>query len=120
MNKHYRIGIDARLFGTAQAAGIGTYTDSEQFLYPRALSRAGLDLIHYTNFNSPVWFRRIKSVVTIHDLTLWFYPGRKQTSWFRRIIYRYVIRQSCLNAARIIAISQGTKRDLVKYLGINP
>ncbi|OGB73593.1 hypothetical protein A3K24_01970 [candidate division Kazan bacterium RIFCSPHIGHO2_01_FULL_44_14] len=166
MNKHYRIGIDARLFGTAQAAGIGTYTEelvanlirldtedkftvfvlpevaeffplyaanlekravrfphytySEQFLYPRALSRAGLDLIHYTNFNSPVWFRRIKSVVTIHDLTLWFYPGRKQTSWFRRIIYRYVIRQSCLNAARIIAISQGTKRDLVKYLGINP
>jgi len=166
MNHPYRIGIDARLFGTAQAAGIGTYTEelianlirlettdkfivfvlpkvaeffplhainldkkavqfphytySEQFLYPRILSRAGLDLIHYTNFNSPVWFKRLKSVVTIHDLTLWFYPGRKQTSLFRRVIFRYVIRQSCLNATRIIAISQGTKNDLVRQLGINP
>ena len=166
MNRPYRIGIDARLFGTQQAAGIGTYAEElvahlikldsednfvvfvlpevaeffpfyasnltkqavgfrhytygEQFGFPRLLARARLDLIHYTNFNSPVFARRVKSVVTIHDLTLWFYSGRRQTSWFRRAIYRYVMRQSCLNATRIIAISQGTKRDLVEHLKIDP
>ncbi|MFA5010149.1 MAG: glycosyltransferase family 1 protein [Patescibacteria group bacterium] len=164
MDKSYRIGIDARLFGTAQAAGIGTYTEelvgnllkvdpedhytvfvthataavfpfygpnltkqavpyrhytySEQFFYPRLLKSAKLDLIHYTNFNTPVFFRSIKSIVTIHDLTLWFYPGRKHRSPFKRWLYRYVIAQSCRNAERIIAVSQGTKQDIIKYLNI--
>ncbi len=163
---NHRIGIDARLFGTAQAAGIGTYTEElignlikidpeedytafvtpetaavfpfyspnltkvavpyrhytygEQLFYPRVLGRANLDLIHYTNFNSPAWFRRVKSVVTIHDLTLWFYPGRKNKSPFVKWIYRYVISRSCRNASRIIAVSEGTKQDIVKYLGVDP
>ncbi|MDD5606011.1 MAG: glycosyltransferase family 1 protein [Patescibacteria group bacterium] len=160
-----RIGIDARLFGTAQATGIGTYTEelisnlvkfddfnqyvafvlpevaetfpfyaknlkkwpvpykhytySEQLLYPSVLKKARLDLIHYTNFNTPVFFTQVKSVVTVHDLTLWFFPGRKQKSWLRRVVYRQVMRQSCENATRIIAVSKGTKTDIVKYLGIN-
>lgn len=163
---NHRIGIDARLFGTAQAAGIGTYTEelignlvkidldnrytvfvtpeaaaifpfyspnltkvvvpykhytyAEQLFYPRILGRASLDLIHYTNFNSPVWFRNVKSVVTIHDLTLWFYPGRKNRSLFTKWVFRYVITKSCQNASRIIAVSEGTKKDIVKYLGVNP
>src|SRR3990167_9275119 len=120
--KTYTIGIDARLFGTAQATGVGQYTEelvrhlvksdtvnqyrvfvtgeasshfpiyapnltkltvpfrhytySEQFWYPAILRQAKLDLIHYTNFNSPIFFTKINSVVTIHDLTLWFFPGR--------------------------------------------
>lgn len=166
MGKIYHIGIDARLFGSAQAAGIGVYSEelignilkfdsenhytvfvtpevsdffpfyaknltkrvvsfphysySEQFLYPRTLARARLDLIHYTNFNSPVLFKRIKSIVTIHDLTLWFYPGRRSDSPLRRLVYRYVIRKSCENATRVIAVSNRTKEDIVKYLKIDP
>jgi len=166
MTPPYRIGIDARLFGTKQAAGIGTYaeelvgnllkadpdnhytvfvtpevaavfpfyaanltkqavpyrhyTAAEQLFYPRLLRRAKLDLIHYTNFNSPVFFRKVKSVVTIHDLTLWFYPGRQHRGWLKQWLYRYVIAQSCRNASRIIAVSQGTKRDIIKYLKIDP
>jgi len=165
MEKTYHIGIDARLFGTAQAAGIGIYTEelignlikldhdnhytifvtkdildffpfygknlkkqtvtfphysySEQFLYPNILSSAKLDLIHYTNFNSPVFSKRVKSVVTIHDLTLWFYPGRRADNWLRRMAYRYVIRKSCENATRVIAVSNRTKEDIIKYLNID-
>lgn len=164
--KRYNIGIDARLFGTAQSAGIGTYTEelignllkvdkhnrytvfakpetvqffpfyspnldkkptpfphytySEQFLFPQLLLRSNLNLIHYTNFNSPIFLRGIKSVVTIHDLTLWFFPGRKQRSFFRKMMYRYIIKKSCENASRIIAVSRHTKEDIVKHLGISP
>jgi len=160
------IGIDARLFGTAQAAGIGQYTEelvrylvkhdttnqyhvfvtgeagnnfpiyapnltkssvpfrhytySEQFLYPKTLKQTGLDLIHYTNFNAPIFFKNIRSVVTIHDLTLWFFPGRKQKGAFKQALYRIVIRQSCRNARHIIAITEATKRDIVKLLKIDP
>ena len=159
-----RIGIDARLFGTAQATGIGTYTEelianlisfdthnqyvvfvlpevattfpfyaknlkkwpvnykhytySEQLFFPSVLKKAKLDLIHYTNFNTPVLFNMQKNVVTVHDLTLWFFPGRKQKSWLRRTVYRHVIRKSCENATRIIAVSKGTKADIIKYLDI--
>lgn len=162
----FRIGIDARLFGTAQAAGIGTYTEelvgnllktdptnqytifvtpeiaavfpfytanltkqavpyrhytvAEQLFYPRLLARANLDLVHYTNFNTPIFFRPAKNIVTIHDLTLWFYPGRKHRSWLYRLLYRYIIATSCRRANRIIAVSEGTKQDIVKYLKINP
>jgi glycosyltransferase involved in cell wall biosynthesis len=164
--KQFHIGIDARLFGTQQAAGIGTYTEElvghllkvdpinrytifvkrevaeffpfyapnikkqavayphysygEQLFYPRVLAQAKLDLIHYTNFNSPVWLRRVRSVVTIHDLTLWFYPGRTHTGWLKKLLYQYVMRQTCTNARRVIAVSQRTRDDIVKYLGIAP
>ncbi|MFA5270025.1 MAG: glycosyltransferase family 1 protein [Patescibacteria group bacterium] len=160
------IGIDARLFGTAQAAGIGQYAEelvrylvkhdavnqykvfvtgeagptfpiyapnltklvvpfrhytySEQFLYPNILKRAGLDLIHYTNFNTPIFFRKIKSVVTIHDLTLWFFPGRKQKGAIKQLLYRIVIGRACRNANHIIAITEATKQDIVKWLKIDP
>lgn len=162
----YRIGIDARLFGTALAVGIGRYTEelirhlveldkdnqyhvflsksasgsfpmyatnlsktgvdfshysySEQFKYPTILKKTDLDLIHYTNFNSPVFFTSIPSVVTIHDLTLWFFPGRGQKSWFRRMAYRFVIKKTCQNAKQIIAITKRTKEDIVELLNINP
>lgn len=164
MANNYHIGIDARLFGTAQAAGIGTYTEelignllqqdsanrytvfvtpqvadtfpfyaanlnkqsvpyphysyAEQIHYPKMLKRARLDLIHYTNFNSPIFFRSAKSVVTIHDLTLWFFPGRKKRSQFLRAGYKYVLRKTCENATRIIAVSEGTKQDIMKHLGV--
>lgn len=162
----YTIGIDARMFGTAQAAGIGQYAEeltrhlvkndpvnqyrvfvtneagsafpiyapnlvktvvpyrhytySEQFLYPGLLQQNKLDLIHYTNFNSPIFFNKIKSIVTIHDLTLWFFPGRRQTSAFKRLLYRIVIRQACRNANHIIAITEATKQDIVRLLKIDP
>jgi len=162
--QRHNIGIDARMFGTAQSAGIGTYTEelignllqvdkvnrytifatpevvqffpfyspnldkksvsiphyslSEQLFLPGIIRSSNIDLIHYTNFNSPVLFGGIKSVVTIHDLTLWFFPGRKHTSWFKRAVYRYIIKRSCQNATKIIAVSEATKQDIVKYLDI--
>jgi len=165
-DKNYRIGIDARLFGTAQAFGIGQYTEelirhlaqndsddqyyvflspkswanfpiyasnlikikvkiphyswSEQVVYPAILRKTDLDLIHYTNFNSPIWWRQVPSVVTIHDLTLWFFAGRTQKSWWKKWAYSLAIRQACRNAKKIIAITESTKKDIINILHINP
>lgn len=166
MDKNYHIGIDARMFGTAEAVGIGQYTEElvrhllkhdasdvysvfvspkawsgfpiyapnlnkiktaythyswpEQFLYPWVLRRAKLDIIHYTNFNSPIFWRDIPSVVTIHDLTLWWFSGRTQKRWWQKLAYRTAIRIACHNAKAIIAITETTKQDIVRLLRIDP
>lgn len=96
------------------------YTYSEQFLYPGILQKTKLDLVHYTNFNSPIFFHKIPSIVTIHDLTLWFFPGRQQTGPLKRLLYRVVIRRACQNARHIIAITEATKQDIVRLLKIDP
>lgn len=95
------------------------YSYTEQLLYPTQLGKHKLDLIHYTNFNTPVFFRTLKSVVTVHDLTLLFFKGRKHSPIKGRA-YRYAIKKACTNASRIIAVSQATKDDIVHYLGIDP
>lgn len=160
----YRIGIDTRLLGTAQAAGIGRYTEEllrhllkhdinneycifttdtvtelpvyapnltqvkvnfphyslrEQLLYPNILRRAKLNLIHYTNFNSPILFSKIPSIVTVHDLTLWFFAGRRHRGILQRFAYKLVIKKTCQRAKHIIAVSLATKKDIVKYLGVD-
>ena len=88
------------------------YTYQEQFFYPNILKQADLDIVHYTNFNSPIFFRSIPSVVTIHDLTLWFFSGRQHKGWLKKWLYRLVIKKTCQNAKHIIAITKKTKEDI--------
>jgi glycosyltransferase involved in cell wall biosynthesis len=57
-------------------------------------------------------------VVTIHDLTLSFFPGKKMTSFLHRIAYQAVIRSVTRKAKKIIAVSQNTKKDIISLLGI--
>lgn len=51
------------------------YSLSEQTKLAKIIERENCDLVHFTNVNFPVNFRG-KFVVTIHDMTLFFYPGR--------------------------------------------
>ncbi len=101
-----------------RAVSFSHFSVAEQLKLPALLRSANLDLIHYTNFNTPILFRAVPSVVTIHDLTLLFFPGRRHKGWFRRWVFRVIIQQSCRNATRVIAVSHATKADIVKYLGI--
>ena len=53
------------------------YSVREQLGYLWKLHRAKLDLMHFTHFNAPILYRK-PSVVTIHDLTLSFFPALPQ------------------------------------------
>ena len=59
----------------------------------------------------------ISTVVTIHDLI--FYSHPQYYSFFENIIYRKKIEYAVKNSNKIIAISEQTKRDIIKYLGID-
>ena len=87
------------------------YSLGEQWGFLRALRRAKVDLMHFTHFNAPILYTG-PCLVTIHDLTLSFYPGKKMTRWWHRLAYHLVLRSILRKAKRIIAISQNTRKDL--------
>ncbi|MFT7183847.1 MAG: glycosyltransferase involved in cell wall biosynthesis, partial [Oceanicoccus sp.] len=88
------------------------YSFAEQTRYLFKLRGKKLDLMHFTHFNTPILYGG-KSVVTIHDLTLSFFPGKKMNSWTHRKAYEMVLHRSVKHASRIIAVSQHTKKDLI-------
>lgn len=95
------------------------YSIKEQTSYLFAIYMAKLDLMHFTHFNAPIFYKK-KSVVTIHDLTLSFFPGKKMNSWFYRTAYNLVLKSAVNHAKKIIAVSENTKSDLIDVAHTNP
>jgi glycosyltransferase involved in cell wall biosynthesis len=94
------------------------YGWKEQFLFPFELYKEKLDLMHFTHFNSPVLYFK-KSIVTIHDITPYFFPGHKMKSLLRRIGFRAVFFSSVKKAKKVIAVSKNTKSDIINHFGIS-
>ncbi len=93
------------------------YSFGEQFGFNQLLKKEKLDLMHFTHFNAPVFYRG-PSIVTIHDLTLSFFPGKKMTRFWYRWAYHWVIKNVTRKAKAVIAVSENTKKDLMKVLKV--
>lgn len=112
-------------------ADFAHYSLGEQLGFLKIVNQEKLDLMHFTHFNAPVLYSS-PFVVTIHDLTLSFFPGKKMTSPIQRLAYHFVIRNVTKKAKKIISVSENTKKDLIEalktdadkiqviYNGINP
>jgi len=95
------------------------YSWKEQINFLKILNKEKLDLMHFTHFNAPIFYKK-PFVMTIHDLTLSFFPGKKMTSLLHRFAYQLTIRLNTHKAKKIIAVSQNTKKDLINLLKIKP
>lgn len=95
------------------------YSLAEQTRFIWELKRLKLDLVHFTSFNAPVFYPG-KFVVTIHDIIHHLYPGKKKARLLHRLAYRLVIKSAVSRAAKIIAVSQSTKDDIVKTFHTDP
>lgn len=93
------------------------YSLGEQTRFLQKLLQAKLDLMHFTHFNSPLLYMG-RQVVTIHDLTLSYYPGKKMTAPHYRAAYNMSIGGVTKKAKRVIAISENTKKDVMELLHI--
>ena len=91
------------------------YSFAEQIGFLKLLNKTKLDLMHFAHFNAPIFYNK-PYIVTIHDLTLSFFPGKKFTSFWRRLAYRFVLRTVTRKAKKIIVVSENTKKDLQKLL----
>ncbi len=82
----------------------------------KQIKNDGIDIFHGLSGETPAYLRsnNIRSVVTIHDLIFLSHP--QYYSFFDRIIYKMKFQHAVNNADKIIAISEQTKKDLIKYL----
>lgn len=86
-----------------------------QFALPYILKKNKVDLFHGITFLQPM-FINVPSVVTVYDTVLKLYP--ETMHWKNSLIQRALLRTSLLRSFRIIAISENTKRDIIKYFGV--
>lgn len=93
------------------------YSINEQFVFLRKLNKENLDIVHFPHFNIPVLYSK-PYIVTIHDLTLSMFPGQKMTKWYHRVGYNLTIKNAVKKAKKIIAVSENTKKDLIKLLRV--
>ena len=82
------------------------------------IKRDNIDIFHGLSGEIPRKLKEnnIKSVVTIHDLIFMRYP--EWYSYFDRKIHFSKFKYAAENADCVIAISEQTKRDIIKYLKI--
>jgi len=95
------------------------YTWSEQLIFPWIIYREKLDLMHFTHFNVPIFYRK-PFITTIHDVTPLFFPGHKMNSIIRRNGFKLAFNNSVKNSKKIISVSNFTKDQIVKNFHINP
>ncbi len=95
------------------------YSFGEQTSFLRLLNKYELDLVHFPNFNFPIFYKR-PFVVTIHDMVHHKISGAKKSHYLHFLAYKKVIETAAKNAARIVTVSEASKHDIIKYLQINP
>jgi glycosyltransferase involved in cell wall biosynthesis len=101
------------------------YGWKEQLFFPFKLKKYKLDLMHFTHFNAPIFYRG-KFIITIHDLILRHFPTSRKNLRnflfypFKQLMYRLAFGQVVKRAKKIIAVSRYTKKDILKYYNINP
>ena len=89
----------------------------EQFALPIALRRWRADLLHAPAYVAPL-SSPCPSVVTFHDLSFYLLPSafNRQNRMYLQTFSRWAARR----ARRFIAVSESTRRDLVRLLGVSP
>ena len=74
-----------------------------------------LDLLHGLAFASPL-VCACPTVVTVHDLSFLRYPNAFR--WFNRSYLSFITRHSTRRAARVIAVSESTRQDVIHLCGV--
>ena len=87
-----------------------------QIVWPFALRRAGVDLVHHIK-NLTTWGLPGRSVVTIYDMTIPLHPDLYPLSDV--LYWRHIQPRMLRRADRIVAISRATADDLVRVYGLD-
>lgn len=104
-------------------ADIPWYSWKEQFVFPRLLLQYHCDVVHFTHFNVPIFYRR-PFVLTVHDLILFHFPTIRATTrsvlgyWMKYLMYRIILWSALNRAKHIISVSQYTRDDISKNFHI--
>lgn len=86
----------------------------------KLLKKHQIDIFHGLSNELPYGIHKTKipSVVTIHDLIFMRFPEFYKT--IDRKIYHNKVKYACSSAKKIIAISEQTKEDIIRFLKVDP
>lgn len=86
-----------------------------QATWPMLLRRENVQVVHHTK-NLTTFFSPCASIVTVHDLTILLHPDMYPA--IDVLYWRTVERLSLHHVDRIISVSRGTARDLMRFYGV--
>lgn len=98
--------------------GSGARLSYEQLALPRLLHQTGYDVVHFPDYQLPIFGRLPRAVITVHDLVAFRLPETFPPRVGR--VKRYLMARSVKHATHIIVPSVATRDDLVHILGIAP
>jgi glycosyltransferase involved in cell wall biosynthesis len=99
---------------TASAPGRGTRW--EQFTLPHLLRQSKVDVLFAPGYTGPV-FCPVPMVVAIHDVSFAAHP--EWFSWREGTRRRAITRLAARRAARVLTISDFSKREMIAHLGVD-
>jgi glycosyltransferase involved in cell wall biosynthesis len=91
----------------------------DNIAFPLFLRSLGPDLVHIPLNRVPLLMIR-PYVVTIHDMAHLLYAERAAGAGLRMYLRRFRFRRGLERAARVVAVSDATKRDVENLMGIRP
>jgi glycosyltransferase involved in cell wall biosynthesis len=97
-----------------RASGSGTIW--EQLVLPRLVAKARPDVLFAPGYTAPM-LASVPMVVTIHDVS--FAARPEWFGWREGARRRALTRWSARRASRVITVSDFSKREIVKHLGID-
>jgi glycosyltransferase involved in cell wall biosynthesis len=95
------------------------YSLREQLKFHQILDKYNLDLVHFPNFNVPVFYNK-PFVVTIHDMVHHKISGAKKSRYVHFLAYKKVIENAAKKSRAVITVSEASKKDIVKILNVVP
>lgn len=93
------------------------YSFAEQIWFLRLLNKHKIDVMHFPNFNIPIFYNR-PFVVTIHDVVHHKISGHKKSRYYKFLAYKKVIKTAAQKSLKIITVSEESKADIIKLLEV--
>ncbi|MGH7203037.1 MAG: glycosyltransferase family 4 protein, partial [Candidatus Levyibacteriota bacterium] len=118
------LGISNKKFKIIET-DIRWHTVDEQLLFHKVLENELLDLVHFPYFSVPILYNK-PFIITIHDLIINHFPTGKASTlplpvyYAKRFAYQYILKQATKKSRKVIAVSEETKREVVKHLKVAP
>jgi glycosyltransferase involved in cell wall biosynthesis len=89
----------------------------EQTEFPGMVRSEGIDLLHSLHYTRPLHLS-CRSVVTFHDMTFFLFPHLHTRA--KRIFFPLAMRWSARTADMLLAVSESTRQDTIRILGVPP
>jgi len=104
---------------------IPTYSISEQFKLIKILNELKPDIVHFLNFNKPIFYFK-PNIYTFFDLTLLRHEGKRYAKksflerFVRKVFYIFQLFAGSWSSSKILSITNFAKDDFVKTFKFIP